>query len=232
MAATHASAVDDGIRLRALDVPLGSPTRPSWRGRLHLVTLLVAIPLFAFLAIDVPDDRARIGVVIYATGLCAMFAVSTTYHRWVHTVRARAIWRRADHATIFVAIAATCTPLCLALEPRSSAGWRLTAVWGIAAVGVIAKATGGRRGHHVGNVLYMANSWAGVFILPAIWRSGHVLAVFLLAAGGVIYTVGAVGFARRWPTLKPSSFGFHEVWHAATVVAAGTHLAAVWMITA
>jgi hemolysin III len=54
----------------------------------------------------------------------------------------------------------------------------------------------------------------------------------LLAACGVIYTLGAVGFARQWPTLRPTVFGYHEVWHAATITAAVAHLIAVWMITA
>ena len=57
------------------------------------------------------------------------------------------------------------------------------------------------------------------------------MATVLIIIGGVVYTLGAIGFTRRWPTLRPSVFGYHEVWHAATVVAAGAHLAAVWMIT-
>lgn len=227
MIGTQSSIVDPATSSR-WDVPLGTPTRPSWRGRLHLVTLAIAAPLCALVAVDAQDTRARIGVVVYAAGLCSMLAVSTTYHRWVHTIRARAAWRRADHATIFVAIAGTTTPLCLI---SSSPVWPLAVVWAIAVVGVLAKATGSRRGHHVGNVLYIANSWAGLLVLPALWASGHVVATALLLAGGLIYTGGAFGFARRWPTLRPSVFGYHEVWHAATVAAAGAHLLAVWMVT-
>lgn len=214
-----------------LDVPLGSPTRPSWRGRLHLLTLALVAPLCIVLAVDARSDVIRAGVVVYAVGLCSMFFVSTTYHRWVHTIRARAAWRRADHAMIFVAIAGTSTPLCLTLGPASSAAWRLVVVWSIAAVGIVSKATGSRRGNLVGNALYIANGWAGIAILPALWSRGYVSATVLLLAGGVVYTVGAAGFARRWPRLRPSVFGYHEVWHAATIAAAGTHLAAVWMIT-
>lgn len=220
-------SIKDSATLR-WDVPLGTPTRPSWRGRLHLITLAVAAPLCALVAFDAHDTRARVGVVVYAAGLCSMLAVSTTYHRWVHTIRARAAWRRADHATIFLAIAGTTTPLCLTL---GSPAWQLAVVWAIALVGVLAKATGSRPGHQVGNVLYIANSWAGLVILPALWASGHVAASVWLMIGGVIYTGGAFGFARRWPTLSPSVFSYHEVWHTATVAAAGAHLIAVWMIT-
>ena len=94
-------------------MPLGSATRPSWRGRLHLIGLVAAIPLTVLLAIVASGGRARGGVIVYAVGLCSMLAVSVTYHRWVHTVHARAAWRRADHATIYAAIGGTFTPLCL-----------------------------------------------------------------------------------------------------------------------
>lgn len=220
-----------GVSPAELDVPLGSPTRPSWRGRLHLVTLALVAPLLMVVAADARSDLIRVGVVVYAVGLCSMFFVSTTYHRWVHTIRARAAWRRADHAMIFVAIAATCTPLCLTLGPAGSATWQLAVVWSIAAVGIVAKAGGGRRGNHLGNALYIANGWAGLAILPALWARGYVTPTILLLTGGVVYTVGAAGFARRWPSLRPSVFGYHEVWHAATITAAGMHLAAVWLIT-
>ena len=193
--------------------------------------LAVMAPLCALVAVDATSFRSRIGLLVFAAALCSMLSVSVTYHRWVHTLRARAAWRRADHAMIFVAIAGTATPLCLALEPASSATWRLVFVWTIAAVGVAAKLTGSRRGDYVGNVLYIANGWAGVLILPALWASGDAMATVLITLGGVVYTLGAVGFTRRWPRLRPSVFGYHEVWHAATIVAAGAHLVAVWMIT-
>ena len=73
----------------SLDAPLGSPSRPSWRGGLHLIALLVAVPLLVALTIVVSGARARIGVIVYALGLCTMLTVSTVYHRWVHTIRAR-----------------------------------------------------------------------------------------------------------------------------------------------
>ena len=223
--------VQPAATARPRDVPLGSPTRPSWRGRLHLAMLTVTAPLCALVAVDATSFRSRFGLLVFAVALCSMLTVSVTYHRWVHTIRARAAWRRADHAMIFVAIAGTSTPLCLDLEPSSSATWRLVFVWTIAAVGVAAKLSGCRRGDHVGNVLYIANGWAGVLILPPLWASGQVMATILIILGGVVYTLGAVGFTRGWPRLRPSVFGYHEVWHAATVVAAGAHLAAVWMIT-
>jgi hemolysin III len=45
-----------------------------------------------------------------------------------------------------------------------------------------------------------------------------------------MYTVGALAFRRKWPTLRPATFSYHEVWHAFTIAAAALHLAAVWVV--
>jgi hemolysin III len=164
-----------------LDAPLGSPSRPSWRGRLHLIALWSAIPLLVELAIESDAVRSRAAVIVYAVGLCSMLGVSTTYHRWVHTVRARAIWQRADRA------------------------------------------------NRLGAAMYIAIGWAGLALVPAVWHRGGALAVGLLVAGGVVCTVGAAGFGRRWLTLRPATFSYHEVWHAFTI-AKWRPAAAIWTV--
>ena len=219
-------------RGRPLDAPLGTELRPSWRGGVHLAALILAAPLAVMAVVGADGGRARLGVAVYAVGLCTMLAVSTTYHRWVHTLRARAIWRRADHAAIFVAIAATATPLCLSALPRGAAGPALVAVWAMAAAGIVAKVIGGARTHRLSNVAYIGNSWAGCAIVPALWSAGHVASTVLVMTGGVIYTTGAIGFARQWPrVLVPAVFGYHEIWHAATAAAAAAHFTAIWLVT-
>lgn len=214
----------------ALDAPLGSPDRPSWRGRLHLFALWPAIPLLVALAIRADGARARAAVIVYAVGLCSMLTVSTVYHRWVHTVRARAAWRRADHATIFTAIAGTFTALALTSLGTGIAIAMLITIWAVAALGAALRLVSMSRADRLGGVLYIAIGWAGLALVPAVWAHGGALAVALLVAGGVVYTLGAVGFGRRWPTLRPATFSYHEVWHASTVAAAGLHFAAVWTV--
>ncbi len=214
----------------SLDAPLGSPSRPSWRGRLHLIALWSAIPLLVALAIESNGARSRAAVIVYGVGLCSMLAVSTIYHRWVHTLRARAIWRRADHATIFAAIAGTCTALALT---TLSTGWAIAMmvfIWFSAAAGAAFKILNFRRANRLGVVMYIAIGWSGLALVPAVWHRGGSLAVGLLLGGGVLYTLGAAGFGRRWPTLRPARFSYHEVWHAFTIAAAGLHFAAVYTL--
>ena len=66
--------------------------------------------------------------------------------------------------------------------------------------------------------------------IPALWQRFGVLPAALMLVSGAFYTVGAVGLNRKWPTLRPGVFSYHEVWHAHTVIAASAHLAAVWII--
>ena len=197
-----------------LDAPLGSPSRPLWRGRLHLYALMLAIPMLVLLAIESRAADARASVIIYAAGLCSMLAVSTTYHRWVHTVRARAAWRRADHATIFAAIAGTFSALAMSSFSAGPTIALLVIIWGAAAVGAAFKVFSFHRASRLGAAMYIAVA----------------LYDCLLLGGGVLYTVGAVGFGRKWPTLRPATFSYHEVWHAFTIAAAGLHFAAVWTV--
>jgi hemolysin III len=196
------------------------------------VALVVFVPLLAYLAIQADGVRLRAGVVVYAAGLCSMFAVSTTYHRWVHTIRSRAIWQRADHATIYAAIAATCTPFCLALLATGPAVAMLVLIWAAALVGATVTLTRWRRATVVASGMYIANGWAGILLVPPLLDVRGVVPTALLVAGGLIYTLGAIGFACHWPTLRPSVFSYHEVWHVCTLAAAGAHLAAVWLVVA
>lgn len=216
-----------GLAFDALAAPLGTPWRPSWRGRLHMIALVVAVPLIVGLVIESGDARARAAVIVYGVGLCSMLGVSTTYHRWVHTRRLRLAWRRADHATIYLMIAGTCTALALtALDT----GWTvalLIPVWVAAAVGALLKAVRFDRSHRLGGALYIVLGWTGLLLVAPVWRHAGPIPVALLFGGGVVYTVGAYGFNRRWPRLVPSRFSYHEVWHASTIAAAAMHFAAI-----
>lgn len=214
----------------ALDAPLGSVARPSWRGRLHLFALLLAIPMLVLLAIESDAADSRAAVIVYAVGLCAMLAVSTIYHRWVHTVRARAAWRRADHATIFAAIAGTFSALTMSSFSLGPTIALLVIIWVAAAAGAAFKIFSFQRATRLGAVMYIAIGWAGLVIVPAVWQRGGPVSVGLMIGGGVLYTVGAVGFGRRWPTLRPATFSYHEVWHAFTIAAAALHFAAIWTV--
>ena len=159
-----------------------------------------------------------------------MLTASATYHRWVHTLRARAWWRKADHAMIFAAIAGTFTPLCLLGVPNWLGVPLLVVMWVGGCFGAVMKFVGWRHARIMGGILYMGLSWAGAAAIPMIWQRVGVWPAVLVMIGGAFYTVGAIWLNRQWPRLRPAVFSYHEVWHACTVVAALTHLGAVWIL--
>jgi hemolysin III len=187
-------------------------------------------PLLVTLLAIAPAGTRRAGIVVYAAGLCSMLLASTTYHRRVDTLRWRAIWRRADHAMIFVAIAGTSTPLCLKVLSPMPGTFTLIVVWGAAAVGAAITQCHWQRIGHLATGMYITNGCAGVMLAPTLAVNGFVLPTALLIAGGVVYTVGAICFACDWPMLNPSVFSYHEVWHVSSMTGAAMHLAAVWLV--
>jgi hemolysin III len=209
----------------------GKP-RPLWRGRLHLVAFLGAFPAAAALLTVADSTVAVVAVVIYGLSLISLFGTSAAYHLLARSTRSQWIMRRLDHSMIFVQIAGTYTPVCLLALPRSWGIPILAMVWTTALVGVAVKLTAGLRLLRVSNGLYLAMGWVAVVALPTIVSNLTGAELALLVVGGVVYTAGAFLFYLKWPTLVPEVFGYHESWHAFTVVAAAAHYAMVWLVVA
>src|SRR3954470_20086916 len=206
------------------------PPKPSWRGRIHLVAFLVSIPAGLALVLLSQGVSAHVSASIFAVSLVGLFGVSAIYHTgtWAPHVRARL--QRMDHAMIFVLIAGSYTPITLlALQPAWGISL-LAIVWTVAVVGVtLALARFGAL-HRAGGYLYIGMGWIVVLALPAVVRSLGAQELVLLFAGGVLYTLGAIGLRLQRPDPRPLVFGYHEVWHAMTVAAAACHFALVAML--
>lgn len=213
------------------DVALGDVSRPTWRGGIHVIGLVVAVPaVIALLLNSTGDTGFRLSLGVYAVGLCSMLGASATYHRWVHGLRARCAWRRVDHAAIFAAIAGSSTPIVMAALPGAPGFVLVGAVWSTALLGACCKLSRWGGGDRAGTAMYAVTIAVGAVAVPWLWaREGFGPTAFVVA-GGVAYLVGAVCFATRWPTLRPAVFSYHEVWHVFTLIAAAAHFVAIWML--
>jgi hemolysin III len=207
-------------------------TAPRLRGRLHQVAFFASIPAGIALVLVARSWPARIGVLVYALSLTAMFGTSAAFHRLRWSPRARLRMDRLDRTMIYVLIAGSYTPVCLlALRP----GWRvalLALVWTGAAVGIALVLL---RNRHRGigvlrMVLYLGLGWMSVLVVPELSRTLGLGQLVLAVMGGVLYTVGAVVLIRRRPDPSPRVFGYHEVWHAFTVAAGACHYALIWLL--
>lgn len=205
--------------------------KPRLRGRLHQYAFFVALVcgiVLCSIALTRPGIEPFLGTLIYSITVCGLFGISALYHRRVWTERGYQIMRRMDHSMIFIFIAGTYTPFCIELLPPGKATLMLSLIWGGALGGVALKTIWPHLPRWAGAPLYLALGWAAVAILPEVLSVGGVTCLVLLAAGGVIYSVGAVFYALRRPNPWPEVFGHHEFFHACTLVAAICHHIAIY----
>jgi hemolysin III len=135
--------------------------------------------------------------------------------------------RRADHAMIFVFIAATYTPVAVLVLSQPLATVILAVVWGGAAAGVVLQLVWIDAPKWLSAVVYIAVGWVAVAAMPQLWSDLGWLSVAGLGAGGVLYTAGAVIYARGRPNPVPGVFGYHELFHAFVIAAAAAHYAVI-----
>jgi hemolysin III len=205
--------------------------KPRLRGVSHQYAFFVAIAAGAGLVVLARGAEARVAVAVYALSLCAMFGASALYHRIDWSPRLGVWLRRLDHSMIYVLVAGTYTPFAL-LVLAPALGWTiLGVVWAGALAGVVLSLVWIDAPRWLTAVLYVALGWVSVVALPQLWDRAGTMAVALLATGGVLYTIGAVVYARRRPDPSPRVFGYHEVFHVLVIAAAATHFAAVTLAT-
>ena len=199
--------------------------RPLWRGRVHGIAALVAIPAGTLLILAAESAIARVATSIYVFSLFALYTTSASYHLFTRTPHVQKIMQKLDHSMIFILIAGTYTPLCLLALPHS---WGI--VWVAAITGMVFKFGWGAR--RITGGLYIALGWAGVFIFPTAAKNTGSTAMVLLGIGGLLYTIGAILFYLQRPRLVPHIFGYHEIWHVFTVLAGITQFIGIGFIVA
>jgi hemolysin III len=204
---------------RRRDIPLHLRDKPRLRGRLHQGAFYVCIPAGFVLVVLAPGVAGKVGAAVYWATLLLQFGVSAAYHRVDWTEAGHARMRRLDHAMIFALIAGTYTPYCLTILGGRLGAIVLVLVWTGAAIGIATKLY--RVDLHVlSGFMYIGLGWVAIFTLPALVRNLSGLELTLTFAGGILYSLGALVLALNRPDPWPDTFGYHEVWHTATLLAA------------
>jgi len=201
--------------------------RPLLRGWIHLVAVVVAVIATPFVVARAPTAGAAAALAIYMTSIVALFGVSASFHRIRWSPAGRRRMRRADHATIFIAIAGTNTAVAgLALR-----GWAqvliLSLVWGGAVVGITVRQLWLDAPKWAVAIPYVVVGWCALVVAPQLLHALGGAGFGFLAAGGAAYTIGALVYAAKKPNPVPGVFGYHEVFHACTVVGAVLHFVVI-----
>jgi hemolysin III len=202
--------------------------KPKLRGVSHQWAFVVSLFLGFALIVAAKTPRATLAVAIYAASLSALLGTSALYHRvnWTRP-EVRKWMRRLDHSMIFFLIAGTYTPFALLVLHGALADAILLVVWIGAIAGAVVEMVWIDHPKWVAALIYMSLGWVAAVAFPELWSEMGVVGTLLVAAGGLLYTAGAVVYATQRPNPSPLVFGYHEVFHLFVIAAAAAHFAAI-----
>jgi hemolysin III len=207
------------------------PTRPKpkLRGVVHLLSAVAAVPATYWLFERARPGAASTVAVVYGVCLIVLFAVSAFYHTPMWQPATRRKLRRLDRSAIFVFIAGSYMPFFTLLEHEH--GYLVAPlVWAGAGLGIVKTLFFPNTSRFFTAFPYVALGWIPVFFVPALYAQHGGVVLSLILGGGLIYTVGALIYARRWPDPAPTYFGYHEIFHTMVTVAAGCHYIGAWRV--
>ena len=226
--AAREAAVEKAEAAREVATDAIASVKPKLRGVSHEWAFFLSLGFGAALILLAKTPKATLAVAIYAVSLSALFGTSALYHRVNWTRPNVRLWmRRLDHSMIFFLIAGTYTPFALLVLDGAIANAILLVVWIGAIAGAIVEMVWIDHPKWVGALIYLALGWVAVAAFPELWSEMGVAGTMLVAAGGLLYTAGAVVYATQRPNPNPAIFGYHEVFHLFVILAAAAHFAAI-----
>ena len=200
--------------------------KPKLRGVFHELGFYAASATGVLLVVTADPGRARAAGAIFASCVAMCFGASAVYHRPTWQPRARAWLARLDHAGVYLLIAGTYAPFALIVMSKGWAIPVLAIVWGGAFCAILLKLFWVQAPKWLSAAIGLALGWVGAAAFSQLLKL-PLTPLLLVVAGGLLYTVGAIVYARRRPNPNPLVFGYHELFHVLTVVAAACQYVAV-----
>jgi hemolysin III len=205
-------------------------TKPLLRGYLHQEAFFIALGACALLIAKSGSEKALVASIIYSVALLLLFGISAIYHRPHWEPKPRAVMKRLDHSAIFVQIAGTFTPICLLALPEEQGRRLLILIWIAALIGILQAVFWVKAPKWITVLFYVIMGWQALPYLSLLQSTLGFNYLALLAAGGVVYTVGAVFYAMKKPNFAPGYFGYHELFHLFTIIGAAFHFIVVYQL--
>ncbi|MGJ9373643.1 PAQR family membrane homeostasis protein TrhA [Nesterenkonia sp. CF4.4] len=202
--------------------------KPRLRGWLHAGMIPLALAAGIVLIVLAPAGALRAASVIYVITGLMLFTVSATYHVGNWSQRTGMVLKRLDHTNIMLIIAGTYTPLTLALLPEPRDTILLVAVWIGALAGVAFRVLWTSAPRWLYTPSYVILGLAALVFMGDFFAADPAAAT-LICVGGAAYITGAVFYAIKRPNISPEWFGFHELFHACTLVGFTCHYIAIML---
>jgi len=178
------------------------------------------------------DGLLFILFLIYGLSMIGLYTASTLYHCLNTSVAGRIALRKYDHCSIYLLIAGSYTPICLTVLRDSGGVALLGAVWGLAAAGVVLTIAKLSIPRWLTSAIYLFMGWLALFAIVPIYRVMPAVGFFWLLAGGLLYTVGGVLYAVKWPGRNNPRFGCHEIFHVFILLGSIAHFILMYQVIA
>jgi hemolysin III len=204
--------------------------KPSWRGWIHTGVLPIVVAGGIILIVLAHGAIPKVAASIFFASSFLLFGNSALYHRFNWRPKVKLTLKRIDHANIFLLIAGSYTPMAMLALPADKGLVLLVAVWIGAVLGISFRIFWINAPRWLYVPLYVLLSWAAMFYVVDFF-SFNAVAMSLILIGGLCYTAGAVVYGIKKPNPFPGHFGFHEIFHALTVIAFICHWVAVLQVS-
>ncbi len=219
--------LDDVLDHAPSDVP--AETKPTWRGWIHAGTFPVAIALGIVLITLADGTPAKVSSAVFVLSSLLLFGISALYHRFDWSPKTKRLLKRLDHSNIFLLIAGTYTPITVLSLPTGKAILLLCLVWGGALLGIGFRVFWIDAPRWLYVPLYLLLAYAALAFIVDLYHANAVMMTLVLV-GGLFYTVGAVVYGLKRPNPVPGVFGFHEIFHALTLLAFLCHWTGILLV--
>lgn len=207
---------------------LGKMQNPV-RGILHGSAAVASLIGLIVLTIRTSSDAIRMwSMIVFGLSLVALYTTSSLYHSYPWREKWERRIQRVDHSMILVLVAGSWTPIAMNVLDGNWRIFTMTVVWGLALIGIVQKILFPSVRQWFTVALATTMGWFAVVPLPQIIQRMSLGAIILLFVGGVLYTIGMVIYATRWPKLFPRVFSSHEVFHVLVVAGSAAHFALVY----
>jgi hemolysin III len=200
--------------------------KPRLRGVFHELGFYAAVGVGVALVLTAEAGRARVSAAVFSACVAACFGASALYHRPTWRPNVRAWLARLDHGGVYLLIAGTYVPFGLLVMSTAWAVPVLTVVWGGALLAILLKLVWVQAPKWLSAMIGIGLGWVAAAAFPQLLKV-QPLGILLVIVGGLLYTAGAVVYARRRPDPVPHVFGYHELFHVLTLGGVTCHYAAI-----